>query len=61
MDEQPDAEDGEDHQAQGQLQHHSPVAQQVMLGNSPAIEKEQRRQEQQEEDVGIQRHRRDHR
>jgi hypothetical protein len=55
VDQQADAEHGEDDEAERQLEDDALVAQQAFLGDAPAIEKQQRRQEQQEEQVRIER------
>ncbi|MNE34149.1 hypothetical protein D3C80_1278590 [compost metagenome] len=57
MDQEAETHHGEDHQTQGQLQNDHPVAEQRLLRDAPAIDEQQRRQEQQEEDVRPQVHR----
>jgi hypothetical protein len=54
VEQEADAQHGEDDEAQGELQDRALVPEQAFLGDAPAIEEEQRRQEQQEEDVGLQ-------
>jgi hypothetical protein len=50
--------DSEQDQPQGQFQDHGPVAKQSLLGDPPPVQKQQGRQEQEEEDVRLQIHRR---
>ena len=50
------ADDGEDHQAQGQFEDGALVAQQAALGDATAIEEQQRRQEGEEEQFRFQIH-----
>ena len=54
IDEVSDANDREDDEAEREFKDRRLVAKQTFLRNAPAIEKQQRRQEQQEEDVGFQ-------
>jgi len=61
VNQQPNTDHGEHHQAQGQLQYDGAVAEEVVLGNAPAVEEQQRRQEQQEEDRRLEVDRRDDR
>lgn len=54
MDQQARADHGEYHQAQRQFQDGRLVAEQALFGNAPAIQEQQRRQEQQEEQLRFQ-------
>jgi len=56
VDQKTRADDGEDHQAQGELQDQVAIAEQAFLGNVPAVEEQQRRQEQQKEHFRIELH-----
>ncbi len=56
MDEIADAEHGEDDEAERQFQNGPAVVQQPLFRNAPAVQKKKRRQEHQEEDIGIELH-----
>ena len=49
----PSADNGEDDQAERELKDGALVAEQPVLGNAPAVEKQQRRQEQEEKDLRV--------
>ncbi|GAA3272376.1 hypothetical protein GCM10020258_48490 [Sphingomonas yabuuchiae] len=53
MDEQPHAQHRQEHQPQRQPQNRARVAEQLVLRNAPAVEEQQRRHEEQEEDFGV--------
>jgi len=55
VDQQTGTHHGEHHQAECQLQNGALVAEQTLLGNAPSVQEQQRRQEQQEEHVRVQR------
>ena len=55
VDEEAHADDGGQHQPQRQLDHGRGVLEQFILGNAPAVEEQQRRQEQEQEYFGIER------
>ncbi|MNE93167.1 hypothetical protein D3C80_1909790 [compost metagenome] len=56
MDQEAQPHHGKDHQPQRQFQNDHPIPEQGLLRNAPAVHEQQRRQEQQEEDVGPQVH-----
>ena len=53
MNEQTHAEHGEEHQPKRQPQHRATIAEEFVLRNTPAVEEQERRYEQQEEQFGI--------
>ena len=53
VDEKADADDGEDDEPEGEVHDGAKVAEEPVLGDAPAVDEEQRRQEEQEEDVGV--------
>ena len=55
MDEETDTEDGEENEPQRQPEDGAPVAKKIILGNAPAVEKQERRYEQEKEDLRVQR------
>jgi hypothetical protein len=55
MDEEAHANDGEEHQTQREFEDDGGILEQAAVRNAPAIEEQQRWDEQQEEDVGVER------
>ncbi|KIU01692.1 hypothetical protein QU38_00320, partial [Staphylococcus aureus] len=53
MDEQPHADHGQQHQPERQLDDGGEVLEQLVLGDTPAVEEQERRQKQEHEQLGV--------
>src|SRR4051812_43660674 len=53
MDEEPDADDGEDHQSQREFEDRGGILEQAPVWDAPSIKEQERWDEQQKEDVGV--------
>ena len=56
MNEQPDTKNGEYDETKRKFKNDGAIAEKALLGDAPAIQKQKRRQEQQEEYFGIENH-----